>query len=162
MELEAPLQCGGGCANCPRMKQCGAAAAEKTAAVFAPAEPSSGNAALDDFLRANPKQGVLRVQAFRGNQAIPVAGVDVQVSRKLGDGTEYVFYTGTTDESGLMDAITLPAPDLSQSVQPDELYPDASYQLTAVHPEFVPVTVSVDIFPGIKTVQPVQLQLREE
>ena len=120
------------------------------------------NAALEDFLKENPSRSVLRVQAFRGNQAIPVQGVDVTVSRKLRDGTNYVFYTGTTDESGLVDAIALPAPERQQSVEPGEPHPDAAYQLVARHPEFETVTATVNIFPGIKTVQPVQLQLREE
>lgn len=161
MELDTPLQCGGGCANCPRMGQC-AAAASQPAESPVPVSASSDSPALEEFLKANPKRGALRVQAFRGNQAIPVAGVHVKVSRKLSDGTVHVFYTGTTDESGLVDAVSLPAPDLEQSVQPNEPYPDATYDLVAEHPDFTLVSVVVDIFPGIKTVQPVQLQLREE
>ena len=46
--------------------------------------------------------------------------------------------------------------------EPGEPHPDAAYQLVARHPEFETVTATVNIFPGIKTVQPVQLQLREE
>ena len=167
MEPDTPLQCSGGCANCPRRKQCAAAAPQPVEPTTpaappttpatppaAPVAPSSENAALEDFLKENPSHGVLRVQAFRGNQAIPVKGVDVTVSWRLRDGTNYVFYTGTTDESGLVDAIALPAPERQQS--------DAAYQLVARHPEFETVTATVNIFPGIKTVQPVQLQLREE
>ena len=52
--------------------------------------------------------------------------------------------------------------DGQQSVEPGEPHPDAAYQLVARHPEFETVTATVNIFPGIKTVQPVQLQLREE
>ena len=175
MEPDTPLQCSGGCANCPRRKQCAAAAPQPVEPTTpaappttpatppaAPVAPSSENAALEDFLKENPSHGVLRVQAFRGNQAIPVKGVDVTVSRRLRDGTNYVFYTGTTDESGLVDAIALPAPERQQSVEPGEPHPDAAYQLVACHPEFETVTATVNIFPGIKTVQPVQLQLREE
>ena len=173
MEPDTPLQCSGGCANCPRRKQCAAAAPQPVEPTTpaappttpatppaAPVAPSSENAALEDFLKENPSRGVLRVQAFRGNQAIPVKGVDVTVSRRLRDGTNYVFYTGTTDESGLVDAIALPASERQQSVEPGEPHPDAAYQLVARHPEFETVTATVNIFPGIKTVQPVQLQLR--
>lgn len=161
MEPDTPLQCSGGCANCPRMGQCGVAAPQPVEPTASTAPPSD-NTALETFLKENPSRGVLRVQAFRGNQAIPVQGVDITVSRKLSDGTDHVFYTGTTDESGLVDAIALPAPELQQSVEPGEPHPDAAYQLVARHPEFEPVTATVNIFPGIKTVQPVQLQLRGE
>lgn len=167
MELETPLQCSGGCANCPRMRQCGAAVpppAEPVVPASAPATTpaSTGNGALDIFLRENPSRGILRIQAFRGNQAIPVKGVQVTVSHRLSDGTNYVFYSGVTDESGLVDAITLPAPVLQQSVEQGEPHPDADYDVTAQLPGFETVKAIVNIFPGIKTVQPVQLQLQED
>lgn len=166
MELDTPLQCSGGCANCPRMRQCGAAVSQPAeppapSAIPALAPTPAGNAALEAFLLENPSRGVLRVQAFRGNQAIPVKDVHVTVSRKLSDGTDYVFYDGVTDESGLVDAISLPAPELQQSVEPGEPHPDAAYELIAEHPEFETVRATVNIFPGIKTVQPVQLRLQE-
>lgn len=166
MELDTPLQCSGGCANCPRMRQCGAAVPPPAEPVVAASAPvpmpaSTGNGALDIFLRENPSHGILRIQAFRGNQAIPVKGVQVTVSHRLSDGTNYVVYSGVTDESGLVDAITLPAPVRQQSVEPGKPHPDADYDVTAQLPGFETVKAIVNIFPGIKTVQPVQLQLQE-
>ena len=144
MQEETFRGCSGGCANCPRMQQCMAA-----------------QSPLDAFLRANPDRGVLRIQAFRGNQSIPVEGVHVTVRRTFDVGTSHVFYEGTTDESGLIDPISLPAPDRAQSLSPGDANPSATYEVLAEHPEFQPVTVTVDLYQGIKTVQPIQLQLKE-
>ena len=104
MESDTPLQCSGGCANCPRRKQCAAAPqpVEPTAPAAppttpttppaAPTAPSSENAALEDFLKENPSRSVLRVQAFRGNQAIPVQGVDVPSAASCGT-AQIMFFT---------------------------------------------------------------------
>ena len=144
MQEETFRGCSGGCATCPRMHQCMAA-----------------QTPLDAFLRANPDRGVLRIQAFRGPQSIPVAGVPVTVRRNFDDGSSHVFYQGTTDESGLIDPIVLPAPDRRQSLSPGNANPSATYTVQAEVPGFEPVDVTVDLYPGIKTVQPIQLQLKE-
>ena len=144
MQEETFRGCSGGCANCPRMQQCMAA-----------------GTSLDAFLRANPDRGVLRIQAFRGNQSIPVQGVHVTVRRSFPDGTSHVFYEGTTDESGLIDPIVLPAPDRRQSLSPGIDNPSATYEVLAELAGFEPVKSTVDLYQGIKTVQPIQLQVKE-
>ena len=144
MQEETFRGCSGGCANCPRMQQCMAA-----------------ETPLQAFLRINPDRGVLRIQAFRGPQSIPVEGVHVTVSRDFDDGSSHIFYEGDTDESGLIDPITLPAPDRSQSLSPGDANPSATYTVRAEHPDFQPVEATVDLYQGIKTVQPIQLRLKE-
>lgn len=62
-----------------------------------------------EFLNQNPAKGTLKIQAFTARQALPVPGVHVIVSKRIGD-ENHVFFEGTTDESGLIDDITLPAP----------------------------------------------------
>ena len=144
MQEETFRGCSGGCANCPRMQQC-----------------MASQTPLEAFLRANPDRGILRIQAFRGPQSIPVEGVKVTVRRDFDDGTSHVFYEGTTDESGLIDPIALPAPDRSQSLSPGDANPSATYLVRAEHPDFETVDATVDLYPGIKTVQPIQQQLKE-
>lgn len=144
MQEETFRGCSGGCATCPRMQQC-----------------MASQSPLDAFLRANPDRGVLRIQAFRGNQSIPVKGVQVTVRRDFDDGSSHVFYQGTTDESGLIDPISLPAPDRSQSLVPGDDNPSATYTVRAELAGFEPVESTVDLYQGIKTVQPIQLQLKE-
>ena len=144
MQEETFRGCSGGCANCPRMQQC-----------------MASQSPLDAFLRANPDRGVLRIQAFRGPQSVPVQGVQVTVSRSFDDGSRHVFYEGTTDESGLIDPIILPAPDRSQSLTPGIANPSATYTVRAEFPGLEPVEATVDLYRGIKTVQPIQLQVKE-
>lgn len=144
MQEETFRGCSGGCANCPRMQQCMAA-----------------QTPLDAFLRANPKRGILRIQAFRGPQSVPVEGGRVTVSRSFDDGSSHIFYEGTTDRSGIIDPISLPAPELAQSLSPGDAHPSATYTVRAEYPGLEPVEATVDLYPGIKTVQPLQLQVKE-
>lgn len=88
-------------------------------------------------------------------------GVHVTVRRSFPDGTSHVFYEGTTDESGLIDPIVLPAPDRSQSLSPGVDNPSATYEVLAKLAGFEPVESTVDLYQGIKTVQPIQLQVKE-
>ena len=166
MNNETYYGCSGGCRNCPRLRQCKAAA---RTAVPAMAETDSGTvwepthepAGLSEFLSENPEHGILRIQAFRGDQAIPLPNVHITVYKEL-DGQTHTFFEGDTDESGLIDGIRLPAPARSGSTHPGASDPYATYRLAAEHPQFQPLNTTVDIFQNIKTVQPVQLQLRTE
>ena len=141
MPTEPYYPCSAGCANCPRRAQC----AETTD--------------LEHFLLENPTRGTLRIQAFRGPQTFPVPGLAVTVSHAFPDGSEYVFYTGTTDESGLIRSISLPAPERESSLKPDQPHPDAAYIIRAQIDGLAPMAFSVAIFPEIETVQPIQLRL---
>lgn len=125
----------------------------------APQAMPPDSADMDQFLAENTEQGVLRIQAFRGRQAIPVPGVRVTVLCPLASG-DVVLFQGETDESGILDPIYLPAPQAVQSLSPGGQEPGASYTLLAEVPGFVPFRGTVKIFPGIKTVQPIQLQLQ--
>ena len=40
----------------------------------------------DEFIAENNKTGMLKIQAYRGNQSIPEAGVVVRISKDIGDG----------------------------------------------------------------------------
>jgi len=125
----------------------------------APQTAPSNSPDMDQFLSENTEQGVLRVQAFRGQQTIPVPGVQVTVFCPL-EGGDVVLFQGETDESGILDPIILPAPQAGQSLAPGGQEPGAAYTLLAEAPGFVPFRGTVKIFPGIKTVQPIQLQLQ--
>ncbi|MCI8525519.1 MAG: hypothetical protein HFF17_06270 [Oscillospiraceae bacterium] len=181
MYQEPYYGCSGGCANCPRRSGC-LAAQRPQAAVPAPAaDPDtqmppdnvaaaeagntvSGGAAdasLDAFLQANPGEGVVRIQAFRGDQSIPVENVRVVISRTLG-GKAHVFFRGDTNASGIIDPIVLPAPARAGSLHPGVPHPYATYDLRAEHAGFLPLETTVDVYPNIKTVQPVTMRLRLE
>lgn len=93
-------------------------------------EKLENNAAFQDFLKANPGVGTLKVRVSSINKALPVEGVDITVSKIIGDDT-IVFFDGKTDESGMVKNIQLPTPSGNLN---DEVAPEfTTYQLHAVY-----------------------------
>ncbi len=109
------------------------------------------------FIDRNNKQGELKIQAFSAQQAIPVSGVNVKISKKFSD-QEKVFFEGTTDDSGIIDGIFLPAPDKELSEHPENSAPYATYNITASHPIYgVELTGNVQVFGDTKAIQPIRV-----
>ena len=65
-----------------------------------------------NFLKQNPTQGFLKIRAFAANQAIPISGLKIIVS-KIIDNNKIIFFEGNTNESGIIEKINLPAPTLN-------------------------------------------------
>lgn len=61
------------------------------------------------FINANPGLGFLKIRAYAASQAIPISGLSVQVSKDIG-GNKVIFFEGVTNESGVIEKISLPAP----------------------------------------------------
>lgn len=112
----------------------------------------------DAFIAENSSSGLLKIQAFRGDQVYPVEGVEIKLTKDFADG-EYTFFEDATDADGIIDGIRLPAPPALNSLSPG--LPDryASYALYVYHPSYGESEYTVDIFEGIKTVQPLRLTL---
>ena len=68
-----------------------------------------------DFLLANPSIGHLKIRAYTANEAIPIKGIKITVIKKI-EGADIVFFDGTTDDSGVIENIPLPAPKLSNTL----------------------------------------------
>lgn len=66
------------------------------------------------FLKENPSVGYLKIKAYSANEAIPISGLKVVVSKTI-DSNRIVFFEGITDESGIIERISLPAPLLNQN-----------------------------------------------
>lgn len=64
-----------------------------------------------NFLKDNPSNGYLRIRAFAANQAIPISGMNITIS-KIIDNNNVIFFEGATNTSGLIERITLPTPKL--------------------------------------------------
>ena len=111
------------------------------------------------FLEENQRTGKLKVQANRGQMAFPVPGVRVVITKRFTDGEE-TFFSGITDENGIIDDIELPAPPRGNSLEfimPDKA---ASYILRTVNSAYEDTERQIEIFEGIKTVQPLSLVMR--
>lgn len=121
-------------------------------------EPESAfqDDAIQKFLKNNPKEGTLKIQAFTAQGAIPISGATVKVSRIIGD-SPYVFYNVTTDEDGLASGMTLPAPPGSLSESPNSSADSwTGYDIEVSHPDYPTQYFSnIPIFEGIETIQPV-------
>lgn len=116
---------------------------------------------LEAFLAQNPEKGYLRVQAFRGQQVLPVQGVHVVISRMFDD-QQYVFFEGNTDQSGIIEGVTLPAPPRNRSLEPGDPLPSATYDLLATYPQYQDLRTNVDIYQNVKTTQMIQMLLKLE
>lgn len=111
---------------------------------------------IDEFLNENPAQGMLKIQATVC-QTLPVPGVHIIVSKRIGEETR-VFFEGTTDESGIIDGIVLPAPARASSEKPFQPHPLTLYDIHAEHPEYRQENLHYcAIFDGIKSIQPIDL-----
>ena len=112
----------------------------------------------ESFRSRNTSAGWLRVQAFAGPQTLPVPDADVLVTRDFVDGVRR-FASGKTDGSGILDGITLPAPDNTLAQSPGTIQPYTLYDIRVSHPDYrTEIYNQVPIFPGIKSIQPVQFQ----
>lgn len=64
------------------------------------------------FINENPGLGFLKIRAYAASQAVPISGLSVVVSRDIG-GNKVIFFEGVTNDSGVIERITLPAPRMS-------------------------------------------------
>ncbi len=67
-----------------------------------------------NFLKDNPTNGYLKIRAFAANQAIPISDLKITIS-KIIDNNNVIFYEGTTNSSGIIEKITLPAPRINSN-----------------------------------------------
>jgi N-acetylmuramoyl-L-alanine amidase len=111
---------------------------------------------LESFLSENDRFGELKIQAFKARMAYPVPSVSISVSRKFSDG-EHVFFEGVTDGSGIIDGIKLPAPPIVNSLSSHMPENTAVYTVKAFEPNYNDITRSVEIFEGIKSIQPLAM-----
>ena len=120
---------------------------------------------IEAFLRAHPGRGILRVQAGTVRGTFPVKGALVRVTKVIG-GAVQDFYRGTTDESGILEGMALPAMprELSQnSVTAGES--GTEYFVSVEHPDYVPQNARrIVLYDRVETLLPVDLvpRIRKE
>lgn len=69
-----------------------------------------------DFITENPGIGKLKIRAYAASEAIPVSGLNITVS-SIVFGKKIIFYTGSTDTSGVISTIELPCPKLLSNLE---------------------------------------------
>ena len=83
-----------------------------------------------EFINQNKSYGYLNIRAYAASLAIPIKGLNVVVFKNI-DNKKVVFYIGTTDESGIIEKISLPTPTVSSD---DEVAPASQdYEIEATY-----------------------------
>ena len=82
------------------------------------------------FIEENTTNGILTIRAYAANKALPVEGMEVIVY-KIMDNKRVIFFDGKTDNSGLIENINLPTPEISTGdlVKP----PSQDYNIEAIY-----------------------------
>ena len=101
--------------------------------------------------------GFLRVNVNSGLNQFPIEDAVVDISSQLEP--DRILEELKTDRSGQTEQITLPAPSVDLSLEPQELQPYSEYQITVSAPGYEPVTIEgSEILAGVLSTQPVRLQ----
>ncbi|MDY2628472.1 MAG: peptidoglycan-binding protein [Lachnospiraceae bacterium] len=101
--------------------------------------------------------GFLRVNVNSGLNQFPIEDAVVDISSQLEP--DRIIEELKTDRSGQTEQITLPAPSVDLSLEPQELQPYSEYQITVSAPGYEPVTIEgSEILAGVLSTQPVRLQ----
>lgn len=95
--------------------------------------------------------GQLKVRATTPN-LIPIPGALVNVTDP--NNPENIIEQLTTDENGITETVSLPAPPIEYSLEPSAVQPYANYNIEINAPNYRPVTVNgAEIFPDVLSQQ---------
>ena len=106
--------------------------------------------------------GTLSVRVFTSQAQIPLEGATVVVAAAGEEGKYKLLSIQNTDSSGLINPVTIDAPPMGESTSPGGLpgpgLPFALCDVWAEQPGYIMLRVeNVQIFPGVETVQNMQL-----
>ncbi len=106
-----------------------------------------------DYINDNPTNGYLKIRAFTANQAIPISGLSITVS-KIINNNNVIFFEGKTNSSGIIEKITLPTPKLD----PDNLDTPKSvtYEIIATYKNNNK-TYKINMYENIYVVQDINI-----
>ena len=108
-----------------------------------------------NYLRNNPSQGFLKIRAYAASQALPITNLKIVVSKMI-DNNKVIFFEGNTNESGIIDRITLPAPRLNQNNL--DAPSSATYEITATYNEGNLTNIyRVNIYENIYVIQTISV-----
>ena len=103
------------------------------------------------FIEENPSTGVLKVQVFTADQAIPIANAEVFITKKM-------FFNGQTDSSGIVDNIILPAPKAEINLDTFEVPKYTTYNLVVSSDEYKKIKqYNISMYGDVKVLQYVKI-----
>lgn len=107
------------------------------------------------FIRENPEKGGLRIRAYAASEAIPISGLKVVVST-IFENNKIIFFDGYTNESGVIEKITLQAPknDENNLNAPNKRV----YEIMATYDkDNVKQIFQINVYPGICIIQTINI-----
>ena len=104
-----------------------------------------------EFINNNKGIGYLKIRSYAANQAIPIEGLKVDVYKKI-NGYYVNFFEGYTNESGVIENISLPAPKQGSD---DLIIPKStSYEVVATYiPNNTKTTFIVNAYDNLYVIQ---------
>ena len=107
-------------------------------------------------------QGSVIARVYTSDAYIPLPGVPVTFTLVRPDGIRQLLAVQMTDSSGLTPPLRIDTPNISESLTPGiSLRPYASVDIAASVPGYGPIAAKgVQIFPGVETIQGLQLRPR--
>ena len=103
-----------------------------------------------EFMNNNPGIGYLKIRAYSANQAIPVKGLKIVVNKKI-DGYYVNFFEGYTNESGVIENISLPTQKIDSN---DLIAPKStSYEIIASLNNQTNLNFIVNVYDKLSVIQ---------
>ena len=107
------------------------------------------------FITNNPDNGFLKIQASRANSAVPVSGVQIIISHII-DEYKVIFFDGVTNESGIIENITLPTPEKDENDMNIPL--STTYNIEAIYTkDNMDCLYSAKMFSGVYAIQNINI-----
>ena len=105
------------------------------------------------FINSNSRVGFLKIRAYAASGAVPISGLSVVVSKDIG-GNKVIFFEGATNDSGVIERISLPAPRIDSDNLVSPIL--TTYDISAVY-EGENKLYKVNVYDGIYVVQNINL-----
>lgn len=111
----------------------------------------------EDFIKENPSTGFLKVQVFTAYGAIPVPDTAILITKDIEE-YKVIFFQGTTDSSGTISDIELPAPE-AVPISASEVAPEYTlYDMTAINEGYESLKkYSIAMFGDVRIIQYVKM-----
>lgn len=108
-----------------------------------------------NFMEQNPTYGYLRIRAYAASGAIPISGLKIEITTKINK-NKFIFFEGYTNESGLIDNISLPAPKLEANNL--DIPNKTVYEIKATYlPNNTNLTYEVNMYENVFVVQNINI-----
>ena len=110
---------------------------------------------FQEFMKENPSRGFLKIRAYSASGAIPVSGLKVVVSTKIINDS-FIFFEGYTNESGIIDSISLPTPRLDTNNL--DIPKKVVYEIKATYiPDNTVLLYEVNMYENVYVVQNINI-----